>query len=179
MQSLQQPQGEPQGLEGKGKGRAKDDNEVSLNSSGDEMEGYHDNDEMEEVNPLIDNGDNDLETMEFDVDREVADCAGLTLRQVQTTLERTKINSSLQLDNNIAELYINKICLQCSHGCYCKINNTKEWLIDSGASEHFTYDINGFVDYEVLKNHSSVKTANSTAEVRKRDGYYCSYYREN
>ena len=42
----------------------------------------------------------------------------------------------------------------------------KEWLIDSRASEHFTYDINDFVDYEVLKDHSSVKTANSTAEVQ-------------
>ena len=132
------------------------------------MEGYHDNDEMEEVNPLIDNGDNDLETMEFDVDREVADCAGLGLRQVQTTFEKTMTNNSSQLDNYIAELYINKICLQCSHGCDCKTDRTKEWLIDSGASEHFTYDINNFVDYEVLKNHSSVRTANSTAEVRGR-----------
>lgn len=42
----------------------------------------------------------------------------------------------------------------------------KEWLIDSGASEHFTYDINDFVDYEILKSHMSVKTTNSTAEVR-------------
>ena len=130
------------------------------------MEGYFNNEEMEEVNPLIDNGDNDLGMMEFDVDNEVANAAGLTfLRQVQITPERTKTNSSLQLDNYIAELFINKICLQCSHGCDCKTDGTKEWLIDSGASEHFTYDINDFVDYEVLKNHSSVRTANSTAEV--------------
>ena len=130
------------------------------------MEGYNDNDEMEEVNPLIDNGDNNMETQEFDLDSKVADCTGLTfLRQVQTTSERTMTNNSSQLDKYIAELYINKICLQCSHGCDCKTDNTKEWLIDSGASEHFTYDINSFVDYEVLRNHSSVKTANSTAEV--------------
>ena len=121
---------------------------------------------MEEVNPLNDNGDNNLETMEFNVDSEVADCARLNfLRQVQTTHERTMTNNSSQLDNYIAELYINKICLQCSHGCDCKTDGTKEWLIDSGASEHFTYDINNFVDYEVLKNHLTVKTANSTAEV--------------
>ena len=163
----QQPRGEPQGLEGKGKGRAKDDNEVSLDYSGDDlMEGYYEDKEMEEVNPLIDNGDNDLETQEFDLDSEVTNCAGLTfLRQVQTTSERMMTNNSSQLDKYIAELYINKICLQCSHGCDCKTDNTKEWLIDSGASEHFTYDINGFVDYEVLRNHLSVKTANSTAEV--------------
>ena len=58
----QQPQGNPQGLEGKGKGRAKDDNEVSLDYSGDElMEGYHDDDEMEEIDPLDQPGDNNLE----------------------------------------------------------------------------------------------------------------------
>ena len=164
MQNLQQPRGEPQGLKGKGKERAKDDDEVSLDYSGDKlMEGYHDDNKMEEIDPLDQPGDNDLETMEFDVDREVANCAGLGLRQVQTTHKRTMTNNSSQLDNYIAELYINKICLQCSHGCDCKIFKMKEWLIDSGASEHFTFDINSFVDYEVLKNHLSVKTANSTA----------------
>ena len=128
------------------------------------MEGYLNDEEMEEIDPLDQPGDNDLGMMEFDVDNDVADAAGLTfLRQVQTTHEQTMTNNSSQLDNYIAELYINKICLQCSHGCDCKTDNTKEeWLIDSGASEHFTYDINGFVDYEVLNDHSSVKTANST-----------------
>ena len=53
MQNLQQPQGKPQGLEGKGKERAKDDDEVSLDDSEDElMEGYHDDKEMEEIDPL-------------------------------------------------------------------------------------------------------------------------------
>ena len=52
------------------------------------MEGYHDDKEMEEINPLDQPGDNDMETQEFDLDSEVADCAGLTfLRQVQTTSE--------------------------------------------------------------------------------------------
>ena len=170
VRNSQQPRGKPQGLEGKGKGKAKDDDEVSLDNSEDElMEGYHDDKEMEEIDPLDQPGDNDMETQEFDMDSEVTDCAGLTfLRQVHSTPERTTINNSLQLDNYIAELK-NKInCFHCSHGCDCKTDNTKEWLIDSGASEHFTYDINSFVDYEVLKNPSSVKTANSTAEVRGR-----------
>ena len=116
------------------------------------MEGYQNNEEMEEIHPLDQPGDNNLETTEFNVDREVADCAELGLRQVQTTSERMMTNNSSQLDNYIAELHINKICLQCSHGCDCKTDGTKEWLIDSGASEHFTYNINNFVDYEVLKN---------------------------
>ena len=47
VRNSQQPRGEPQGLKGKGKERAKDDDEVSLDYSGDElMEGYHDDDEM-------------------------------------------------------------------------------------------------------------------------------------
>ena len=72
-QNSLQPQGEPQGLKGKGKERAKDDDEVSLDYSGDKlMEGYHNDDEMEEIDPLDQPGDNNLETMEFDVDEEVS-----------------------------------------------------------------------------------------------------------
>ena len=58
------------------------------------MEGYHDNDKMQEVDSLIDSGDNDMETQEFDVESEVANYTGLNfLRQVQTTPERTMTNS--------------------------------------------------------------------------------------
>ena len=90
------------------------------------MEGYHDDDEMEKIDPLDQPGDNDLETMEFDVNGAVTDCTRLGLRQVQNTSERTMTNNSSQLDNYIAELYINKICLQCSHGCDCKTDKMKE-----------------------------------------------------
>ena len=86
----QKPRGEAQGFIGKGKGKAKDNDEVSLDYSGDEMEGYYNDEEMEEV----------------------TDTAGLTfLRQVQTTHERTMTRGSSQLDNYISELCINKICL--------------------------------------------------------------------
>ena len=72
------------------------------------MEGYHNDDEMEEIDPLDQPGDNDMQTQEFDLDSEVANCAGLTfLRQVHSTPERTTINNSPQLDSNIAELYKN------------------------------------------------------------------------
>ena len=37
------------------------------------MEGYLNDEEMEEVDPLVDNGDNDLGMMEFDVDNELSD----------------------------------------------------------------------------------------------------------
>ena len=94
MPTLQQPQGEAQGFTGKGKGRAKDNDEVSLHYSGDEMEEYLNDEEMEEVDPLIDNGDNDLGTMEFDVDNEVANAAGLTfLRLVLSWTEPSLITA--------------------------------------------------------------------------------------
>ena len=52
MSKLQQPEGEPQGSSGKGKERAKDDDEVSLDFSGDKMEWYHNDADMDKVNLL-------------------------------------------------------------------------------------------------------------------------------
>ena len=36
------------------------------------MEGYHDDDEMEEIDPLDQPGDNNMETQEFDVKSPIA-----------------------------------------------------------------------------------------------------------
>ena len=96
------PQGEPQGSSSKGKERARDDNEVSLGYSGDEHGvGGCDDEDMDEVDPLIDTGDND---------HKVTNAAGLELsfRQVHSTLGRTAINNPPQLDINIAKLLYNK-----------------------------------------------------------------------
>ena len=90
------PRGESQGLSAKGKERAKDDDEVSLDYSGSEYGGaVYEDEDMQEINPLLDE-DADPATMEFDVDSKVAECAGpgLSFRQVQSTIERTEINNS-------------------------------------------------------------------------------------
>ena len=52
------------------------------------MEGYVNDEEIKEIDPLDQPGDNDLETMEADLNGEVAECAGLNyLRQVQSSPE--------------------------------------------------------------------------------------------
>ena len=57
-------------------------------------------------------------------------------------------------------------CLPCSHECDCETNEpTKEWILDSGASLHFTSDVDDFIDYEEVKGNTLVRTANSVAQI--------------
>jgi len=92
----------------KGKGKAKDDDEVvSLGSTEDEgLFGDGDDAEMEEVHPSLDfDGNNDLGTTEYDVDHEISSSTGLELflRQVRLTQsDETIVNSNSQLDSIIA-----------------------------------------------------------------------------
>ena len=45
-------------------------------------------------------------------------------------------------------------------------NLTKaEWMLDSGASDHFTGDINDFVEYEAFTSPVSVQTATTTSRI--------------
>ena len=39
------------------------------------------------------------------------------------------------------------------------------WIIDSGASQHFTYDINDFIKYMPFQTPGMVRTANSKAQI--------------
>jgi len=41
-----------------------------------------------------------------------------------------------------------------------EIEDTTEWTLDSGASRHFTHDINDFVEYRLIKPWG-IKTATS------------------
>ncbi|KAG5633668.1 hypothetical protein H0H81_006137, partial [Sphagnurus paluster] len=41
----------------------------------------------------------------------------------------------------------------------CGKSNKTNWILDSGASAHFTPDINDFVDYKLLENQGTVQTA--------------------
>jgi len=40
-----------------------------------------------------------------------------------------------------------------------------EWMLDSGASDHFTGDINNFVEYEAFTSPVSVQTATTTSRI--------------
>ena len=40
-----------------------------------------------------------------------------------------------------------------------------EWMIDSGASNHFTFDKNDFVEYETITRPIQVQAATATTKV--------------
>jgi hypothetical protein len=150
------PTGKSLGQWGSIKGKAKDDEEVSLDYSGDE--GFGD-DVMDAQEDLFNN-------LDFGQEGEIGDSAGLDMQlQVQSAFYGELItNSGLQLDNYIA-VPLNKTCCSCSHKCDCKPVRQKEWIIDSGASFHFTNSLDDFVDYEELKDKQIVRTANSSASI--------------
>ena len=148
-----QPRGEAQGASGK----VKDDDIVSLDYSTDGMD-----------EDLAEGNDAFLETPEYNVDSECNDMAGGydQMRQVQSTLVDEATNRVMQLDNNIALCSFNKqFC--CSSECDCKTDKcSKEWLIDSGASLHFTNSLEDYVHFKEIKSQILVKTANSSALLR-------------
>jgi len=79
----------------------------------------------------------------------------------------TDTNRRLQLNRFIAPLYNFKqrLLFLFPISVIVKNGGLKEWIIDSGASSHFTGNINNYVDYEVLENPAPVMTANSSAVV--------------
>ena len=152
------PRGEAIGQKGKVKAVPKGDDEVSL--------GYTEDEEMDRIGPDMANNDNVLDDMDYDVNGEISNLARIinSYWQVQSPIdEPADANPQTELDSNIA--ICNTSCLPCSHECDCKTDDTKEWIIDSGASLHFTNSVDNFIDYEVLEGNKSVKTANSSAQM--------------
>jgi hypothetical protein len=51
--------------------------------------------------------------------------------------------------------------------CFPSMSETDKtlWMLDSGASRHFTYDINDFVVYEAIPEHIEVLTATTTTKI--------------
>jgi hypothetical protein len=150
------PRGEARGKSGK----VKADDEVSLDWGSDEAG----EDELMDDTMNYDgyaNGD-------YNEDGEAEMLAGFQYEmQVQSSqrVEQNTNNTPLQLDSSsIAEVVI-KSCCSCSHECDCEPDKSKEWIIDSGASMHFTYDLDDFIDYEVLPQVEFVKTANSSTHI--------------
>ena len=61
-------------------------------------------------------------------------------------------------------------CKVTINNCGCsssslECDKTVEWLADSGASMHFTFDINDFVEYQELAQKIPVSTANSSSHI--------------
>ena len=89
----------------------------------------------------------DAENMDLDLNDKVTDLAGIydLYWQVHShSLVETATNVQTELDR-FAVCNINKSLSCCSHEYDCE--NMIEWMLDSGASFHFTGDINDFVEY--------------------------------
>ena len=159
---IEPPRGRALGQKGspKGKERAKDDEVVSL---------YSEDETMAEVDPQeeeqVDYGD--LDTQDYNLDGELADLTGIYNDYWQVQSPETNQGADLPLQQ-LGTLLVscNISCLPCSCECDCKTNEpVKEWILDSGASLHFTNDIDDFIDYEVLEGDNMVRTANSVAQM--------------
>ena len=160
---IELPRGRALGQEGspKGKERAKDDEVVSL---------YSEDETMADVDPQneeqVDYGH--LDTQDYNLDGELADLAGIYNDYWQVQSPETNQGADISLQQ-LGTLLVscNISCLPCSHECDCKTNEppTKEWILDSGASLHFTNDVDDFIDYEEIKENTLVRTANPVAQI--------------
>ena len=85
----------------------------------------------------------------------------LTLRVVansSTVFNNHRVNTPATFFNNV----INKfVCLTLQDD---KGETEAKWMLDSGASRHFTFDINNYVDYETTAE-VLVRTANSFTKI--------------
>ena len=105
---------------------------------------------------------------EEDMDLEIADAAGIVESyydwQVPSTSRReTATNVQTELVDSLAVCRNNNNFVCCSQECGCELST--EWMLDSGASLHFTGDINDFVEFSPMENGISVMTANSSAVI--------------
>jgi hypothetical protein len=66
----------------------------------------------------------------------------------------------------IQRLYTELVCKNITP-CYPSTSETNktQWVLDSGASQHFTFDINDFVMYEAIPEPIQVLTATTTTNI--------------
>ena len=141
--------------------KEKNDDEVSLDFSGDE--------EMANAPMTV----GDFQQEEVFIEQEVVDdfdidvdgiidsywqVHSLSLIEIATDNEQTELDS-IAVCTNISSLSC------CVSQCECKNSEYQEWMLDSGASFHFSGDINDFVDYTKMENKIPLKTANSSASI--------------
>jgi len=96
-----------------------------------------------------------------DVNIEIAEMAGIAYWQVPPTSLITRKSNNKQTDVDISPVCNSMLISCCSHNtCECQNVETKDWMIDSGASLHFTGEIDDFVDYTEINHKFGVNTAN-------------------
>jgi len=109
------------------------------------------------------------EQMDLDINDEIAELGGIYEEyywQVPSpSMGMITANLQTELTPSSACRVKNKtLCY--THECECDCTETStEWMLDSGASLHFTGDLNDFIDYSPLSEQIDVQTANSSATI--------------
>jgi histidyl-tRNA synthetase len=88
-----------------------------------------------------------------------------TERSTSAQAKEEPLGSGVDYESALLALVnsLNKIELhtqQCEK-CKKRINHQEAWILDSGASQHFTSTKVDFIDYEVIKNAPEVHTASA------------------
>ena len=143
---------------GKEKEKVRDDDIVSLyDEDGEDM-------------MQLETGDGPMTRRDFtygEEDIKIAEAAGIFDMyswQVQSTSTRSpETNLQTELVDKYLAFCTNKICSICSGECKCE--SSKEWMLDSGASLHFTGDLNDYVEFTPMENGMTVMTATSSAQI--------------
>ena len=64
---------------------------------------------------------------------------------------------------NSLKISLNRFVLLAQKCEKCKELGHKAWILDSGASMHFTYKLNDFIDFEPIKDAGVVQTAGAAS----------------
>ena len=140
--------------------KEKNDDEVSLDFSGDEVA---------DVPMTI----GDFQQNECYIKQEVVDDFDIDVDgiidlywQVHSSVLPKAATDDIQTELDSIAICTNRLSLFCTSQCECKNSETQEWMLDSGASFHFSGDVNNFIDYTQMEEEIPLRTANSSAIIR-------------
>ena len=144
--------------------KRKDDDEVSLDFTGDEdmanapmTVGDFQQNEVFLEQEVVDDFDIDVDGIIDSYWQVHFSPLMIATDDLQTELDKVSFCT------NISSLF----CCASKSQCECKNSEYQEWMLDSGALFHFSGDINNFVDYTQMER-VPLKTANSSATIEGR-----------
>ena len=142
------------------KGKEKADDEVSLYTEDEEMASLE---PVQTVDPLtVADFEQDARYEDFaDFGDNIMSFGVSTLRTIEELT--TDVSVQTGVDRNSSFVTINHC--GCSSSSKAECDETVEWLADSGASMHFTFDKNDFIEYQELVQKIPVSTANSSSQI--------------
>ena len=141
--------------------KEKDNDKVSLDFSGDEG--------MANVPMTI----GDFQQNEQYIEQEVIDDFNIdadsiinSYWQVHSSVLCKAATDDIQTELDSITICTNKLSPFYTSQCECKKSETQEWMLDSGASFHFSGDVNNFVDHTQMKEEIPLRTANSSTIIK-------------